>query len=85
MSKKETTDAEFKEGIRAAAERAKHPPAVWLRDAVGKVVTIYSHRAPVVHGTVKEVDLRFGKVMVENDKEEVEVSMSGISQVRYSK
>ena len=59
--------------------------SAWLVDSIGRKVQLYCNRSPSVHGTVKKVDLRFGKVLVENDEEVVEVALSAISQVRYQK
>ena len=60
--------------------------APWLKDAIGRQVEIYSARAPKVNGIVRNVDLRFGRIMIEeSDGEMVELSMGSIQQVRYSK
>lgn len=58
---------------------------VWLKDSVGKLVDVHCRRSPMVHGTVRAIDVRFGKVLLENDDETIEVSMSDIAQVRYPK
>ena len=84
MSKELKDDPDW----RAYKEHVKNrgeDKAVWLKDAVNREVTIYCRRSPSVHGKVKALDLRFGRVMIENSEEIVEVSMGDISQVRYSK
>ena len=60
--------------------------APWLKDAIGRNVEIYSARAPKVNGIVRNVDLRFGRIMIEeSDGGMVELSMGSIQQVRYQR
>ena len=60
--------------------------APWLKDAIGRTVEVYSARAPKVIGVVKNIDLRYGRVMIEEgDGGMVELSMGSIQQVRYSR
>lgn len=69
-------------------EEKKHPSrfdAVWIKDAIGRKVEVYCSRAPSVHGVLRKVDERFGKILVQNDDETVEISLSGVVQVRYPK
>ena len=66
-------------------EKPKVVKKVWLQNAKGEEVDIFCFRSPKVHGKVVGVDLRFGKVLIENEEEMIEVAMSDISQVRYPK
>lgn len=72
----------------ARQESAKGPgrlKAVWLTDGIGRKVEISCMRSPKVIGVVRQVDLRFGKVLVACETEDVELTMSDIAQVRYPK
>lgn len=72
----------FDEYKKVAKQRAENH---WLRDSLGKKVQIYCSRSPSVEGTLKAFDGRFGRILVENDHEVVEVALSAITQVRYEK
>jgi ABC-type oligopeptide transport system substrate-binding subunit len=85
QGKDESDEDFFKRWKKHVKEEKDSPQAGWLKDAIGKEVEVYSNRAPSVHGVVRKLDLRFGKVLIENDTEVVEISLGAIQQVRFPK
>ena len=87
MSKQDDLTAEEKADFKRWKEHvlSTKDGSFWLKDSVGKEVEVYCARAPKVNGKVKALDLRFGKVVIENGDEVVEISMGAIQQVRYRK
>ena len=88
QGKDESDEAFFqrwKKHVKSGGDSKRARQAVWLKDGIGRDVEISCMRSPKVHGKVKAIDLRFGRVMVENDSEVIELNMSDIAQVRYPK
>lgn len=77
--------ARWKRHVKEGGGSEKRMKAVWLTDGIGRKVEISCMRSPKVIGTVRRVDKRFGKVMVECESEDVELTMSDIAQVRYQR